>query len=138
MEQDARMLARMLEEAASYDFDGYVWNWMTLLERHRKEWSYIGGLFSREECDPIHDFAENTFDPGNWYYSKVLKMLCPRLLTGDGELGREALVDWTEETQGDICEGIMGVYFLTLGTKPFESTPPTSVIPVHLLEKVGV
>ena len=36
MEHDVRMLARLLEEAASYDFHGYVWNWMALPERHRK------------------------------------------------------------------------------------------------------
>ena len=67
MEQDVRMLARLFEEVADYDLSGYVLNWMQLSERHRKEWSYIGGLFSREESDPIHDFGENTFDPGNWY-----------------------------------------------------------------------
>ena len=65
---------------------------------------------------------EGTFDPGNWTYSKVLKMLCPRLLTGNGERGQGALVDWSEEKQGDIYEGIIGVFFLTLGTEPFEST----------------
>ena len=138
MEHNVRMLARLLKEAESHDFHGYVWSWMSLLERHRKEWSYVGGLFSREECDPVHDFVENTFDPGNWTYSKVLKMLCPRLLTGNGDRGQGALVDWSEEKQGDICEGIMGVFFLTLGTKPFENTPPPSVIPAHLLKDVGL
>ena len=138
MEHDVRTLARLLKEAENHDFQGYIWNWMSLLERHRKEWSYIGGLFSREECDPVHDFVENTFDPGNWTYSKVLKMLCPRLLTGNGDRGQGALVDWSEEKQGDICEGIIGVFFLTLGTEPFESTPPPSVIPAHLLKDVGL
>ena len=137
MECNVRMLVRLLREAESHDFHGYVWNWMSLPERHRKQWSYIGGLFSREESDPVHDFVENTFDPGNWTYSKILKMLCPRLLTGSDGCGQGALVHWSEETQGDICESIMGVFFLTLGTKPYEDTPPPSMIPAHLLKEVG-
>ena len=50
---------------------GFVMDWMRLPERYRKEGSYLGGFFSREESDPIHDFAESTFDPGNWCYAKV-------------------------------------------------------------------
>ena len=36
MENNVRMLARLLKEAESHDFHGYVWNWMSLPERQRK------------------------------------------------------------------------------------------------------
>ena len=40
-------------EAALQGFDDFVTSWMQLPEISRKQWSYMGGLFSREEDVPL-------------------------------------------------------------------------------------
>ena len=70
MEADIQLLAKLLREARHQNFDNYVQKWMELLPGDvRKRWSYVGGLFSRRENDPVDELAEQSEDYGVWHDS---------------------------------------------------------------------
>ena len=131
------MLTELLREASHQNFDDFVESWMRQLpENTRKEWAYMGSIFSREEDDPVEDFEAKTFCPGNWCYAIALAMLCPRLLGRFGDAAPHGTEDWTVTTRGVICKGILGVNFLRLGAAPWEDTPAVGALPRSLGEKV--
>ena len=137
MEKRMDMLTELLREASHQNFDDFVESWMRQLpENTRKEWAYMGSIFSREEDDPVEDFEAKTFCPGNWCYAIALAMLCPRLLGRFGDAEPHGTEDWTVTTRGVICKGILGVNFLRLGAAPWEDTPAVGALPRSLGEKV--
>ena len=112
------MLTELLREALGLGLDDFVLNWMQLPETLRKGLASMGCVFSREEVDPVENFETKTFCPGNWCYSIVLKMLCPRLLGEYREVDTHGSEDWTADTRGTICKGILGAHFFLLGATP--------------------
>ena len=82
-------------------FDG----WMQQSARSRKGLSYSGALRS-QKGDPVRYTCPYTgqryFDPTNMIYATAMCFLAPGLMVQR---------NWSDETRGDIFEGLIGYYY---------------------------
>ena len=85
----------------------FVYKWMELPRRLRKEYSYNGAIKCRGPGDPKHYVCPITnqtyYDPSNWVYAVTMRLMLPKMMQE---------VDWNNETKGDIFEGILGCNYL--------------------------
>ena len=94
-------------------FGGFVMKWMENTGRtYRKTLSYSGAVRSRIPTDPVHYVdpitQEKYFDPTNWVYGLILRLLAPGL----------EKEDWNDETRGDIMEALMGLHHVLRQSDP--------------------
>ena len=79
---------------------------------YRKMLSYSGAVRSRIPTDPVHyvdpSTQEKYFDPTNWVYGLLLRLLAPGL----------EKQNWNDETRGDIMEAFLGCHHVLQQNDP--------------------
>ena len=95
-------------------FEDFFDCWMQQGARSRKDLSYSGALRS-QKGDPVHYTCPHTgqryFDPTNMIYATAMCFLAPSLMVQR---------NWSDETRGDIFEGLLGYYYEMKHTKQTE------------------
>ena len=105
--KEALDLIELLIHFRSDMCSSFVYKWMELPRRVRKEYSYNGAIKCRDFSDPKHDFCQierqHYFDPTNWVYALTMRLMMPKMMKE---------VNWNNETKGDIFESILGCHYL--------------------------
>lgn len=93
-----------LRQGRKYEqkFAAFFEEWMWEFDADtRKNLSHAGGIRRSDPCHPCHwlQGTKEMFDPGNYIYSQCMKAV----------LRRPDAYGWSDETWGDIAEGILAV-----------------------------
>ena len=133
------VLMRTMSSDARNRIGRFIVEWMSKLSHaERKNFSYYGAIHRRNTTDPLGRTIATVdtqafllderryFDPGNLVYSYAFRALWDNLYEE---------YQWSEETMGDIIEGIMGYCYLTAlhGRKVLPGVARLS----HLLEELS-
>ena len=105
--KEALELIELLIDFRSDVASKFVYKWMELPRRVRKEYSYNGAIRCRGSSDPKHYYCpiekQDYFDPSNWVYAVTMRLMVPKMMQE---------VEWNNETKGDIFESILGCHYL--------------------------